>query len=177
MLVISATDSSWFAGDSFAFAERDKKVTTAAIRDILREEGFVPLPRRRTKSIKRLITHYAQRILIENALSDAVRFFHMNALSSAVALKVDFDLALLVVASGLYRRFANRMRGYADAQERRVFRDLIDLPATVKVTPSQIKVTFRRAHLPILLASDLFAQNTHRALVEWRPVSPSGHSC
>jgi len=83
-------------------------------------------------------------MLIENALSDAVRFFHMNALSSAVALKVDFDLALLVVASGLYRRFANRMRGYADAQARQVFRDLVDLPATVKVTPSQICVTFHR---------------------------------
>jgi hypothetical protein len=29
-----------------AFAERDEKLTTAAIRDILREEGFAPLPRR-----------------------------------------------------------------------------------------------------------------------------------
>ena len=72
---------------------------------------------------------------------------------------MDFDLALLVVASGLYRRFANRMRGYADAQARQIFRDLIDLPATVKVSPSQVHVTFhRRAHLPILLASDLLAQ-------------------
>ena len=31
---------------SYAFAERGKKVTTAAIRDILRQEGFAPLPRR-----------------------------------------------------------------------------------------------------------------------------------
>lgn len=129
------------------------------IEDLGHEEPTILLTNQRTKSIKRLITRYAQRMLIENALSDAVRFFHMNALSSAVALKVDFDLALLVVASGLYRRFAKRMRGYADAQARQVFRDLIDLPATVKVTPSQINVTFhRRAHLPILLASDLFAQ-------------------
>jgi hypothetical protein len=117
------------------------------------------LTNQRTKSAKRLITRYAQRMLIENALSDAVRFFHMNALSSAIALKVDFDLALLVIASGLYRRFANRMRGYADAQARQIFRDLIDLPATVRVTASQIHVTFhRRAHLPILLASDLFSE-------------------
>jgi hypothetical protein len=42
-------------------------------------------------------------MLIENALSDAVRFFHMNALSSTVGIKVDFDMALLVIASGLYR--------------------------------------------------------------------------
>jgi len=31
---------------SNSFAERGKKVTTAAIRDILREDGFAPLPRR-----------------------------------------------------------------------------------------------------------------------------------
>jgi len=129
------------------------------IEDLGHEEPTILLTNQRTKSIKRLITRYAQRMLIENALSDAVRFFHMNALSSAVALKVDFDLALLVVASGLYRRFANRMRGYADAQARQVFRDLLDLTATVKVTPSQIDVNFhRRAHLPILLASDLLAE-------------------
>jgi hypothetical protein len=129
------------------------------IEDLGHEEPTILLTNQRTRSIKRLITRYAQRMLIENALSDAVRFFHLNALSSAVALKVDFDLALLVVASGLYRRFADRMRGYADAQARQVFRDLLDLPATLNVTPSQIYVNFhRRAHLPILLASDLFTE-------------------
>ena len=55
-------------------------------------------------------------MLIENALSDAVRFFHIDALSSAVGLKVDFDMALLVIASGLYRLLAQKMRGYADSQ-------------------------------------------------------------
>ncbi len=70
-------------------------------------------------------------MLIENALSDAVRFFHMDALSSSVGLKVDFDMTLLVIASGLYRLMARRMRGYGDAQARQIFRDLIDTPADV----------------------------------------------
>jgi hypothetical protein len=105
---------------------------------------------------KALITQYAQRMLIENALSDAVRFFHMDALSSAVGLKIDFDMVLLVIASGLYRRLAQRMRGYRDAQARHLFRDLIDIPADVEVTDSHVIVSFhRRAHLPIILASDL----------------------
>jgi hypothetical protein len=96
-------------------------------------------------------------MLIENALSDAVRFFHMDALSSTVGLKVDFDMALLVIASGLYRLLANRMRGYSDAQARHIFRDLIDMPADVTIDSSQIEVSFhRRAHLPILLSSGLF---------------------
>ena len=103
-----------------------------------------------------LITRYAHRMLIENSLSDAVRFFHLDALSSAVGLKVDFDMALLVIASGLYRLVARRMRGYADAQARRIFQDLVDMPAQVEVTDQEIRVEFhRRAHLPIVLASGL----------------------
>jgi hypothetical protein len=108
------------------------------------------------KSAKNVITRYAQRMLIENALSDAVRFFHMNALSSAVGIKVDFDMALLVIASGLYRQLAHKMRGYADAQAGRIFRDLIEMPATVTVAASDVTVRFhRRAHLPIIIDSGM----------------------
>jgi hypothetical protein len=103
-----------------------------------------------------LITRYAHRMLIENSLSDAVRFFHIDALSSTVGLKVDFDMALLVIASGLYRLLARRMRGYADAQARQIFRDLVDLPADVEITADEVCVEFhRRSHLPIVLASGL----------------------
>ena len=106
-----------------------------------------------------LITRYAQRMLIANALSDAVRFFHLDALSSAVILKIDFDMSLLVIASGLYRLLAQKMRGYAQAQARQIFRDRINTAATVTVTRKEVVVHFhRRAHLPILLASGLFYQ-------------------
>ena len=109
--------------------------------------------------ITKLITRYAHRMLIENALSDAVRFFHMDALSSAVGFKVDFDMTLLVIASGLYRLLARRMRGYGEAQARHIFRDLVDMPATVDITARDVTVAFhRRAHLPILMASGLFDQ-------------------
>ncbi len=112
-----------------------------------------------TRTPATLITRYAQRMLIENAISDSVRFFHMDALSSAVGLKVDFDMALLVIASGLYRLLARRMRGYSDSQARQIFRDLIDMPADVGITPSEVLVRFhRRAHLPIIIASGLLDQ-------------------
>jgi hypothetical protein len=104
-------------------------------------------------AVQTLLTRYAHRMLIENSLSDAVRFFHLDALTSAVGLKVNFDMALLVVASGLYRLLARRMRGYADAHARRIFQDLVDMPAQVYVEPRQVRVEFhRRAHLPIVLA-------------------------
>jgi transposase len=129
------------------------------LRDLGHEEPTILLTNERQTATAKLVARYAQRMLIENALSDAVRFFHMDALSSAVGLKVDFDMALLVVASSLYRLLANRMRGYADSQARQIFRDLIDLPADVVVSEREILVRFhRRAHLPILLASGLMDQ-------------------
>jgi len=129
------------------------------VQDLGHDEPTVLLTNQKRTSAKQLITRYAQRMLIENALSDAVRFFHMDALSSAVGLKIDFDMALLVVASGLYRLLARRMRGYSDAQARHIFRDLIDMPADVKITEHQVEVSFhRRSHLPIILASGLTDQ-------------------
>jgi len=121
------------------------------------DEPTILLTNDANSTAKVLITRYAKRMLIENALADAVRFFHVDALSSAVGFKVDFDMALLVLASGLYRLMARRMRGYNDAQARQIFRDLIDMPADVIVDEDEIKVRFhRRAHLPIVLASGLF---------------------
>ena len=126
------------------------------IEDLGHEEPTILLTNQRHAPAKALVTRYAQRMLIENALSDAVRFFHIDALSSAVGLKVDFDMALLVLASGLYRLVAQRMRGYGDAQARQIFRDLVDMSADVEVSEKEISVSFhRRAHLPIILASDL----------------------
>jgi hypothetical protein len=138
------------------------KLRQMYLRDLGHEEPTILLTNQRQAPPKTLITRYAQRMLIENALSDAVRFFHMDALSSAVGLKVDFDMALLVVASGLYRLLAGRMRGYADAQARQIFRDLINLPATITVSQSEVEVSFhRRSHLPIVLASGLLDQSVH----------------
>jgi hypothetical protein len=129
--------------------------------DLGHEEPTILITNDRHTTPAKLITRYAQRMLIENALSDAVRFFHMDALSSSVGLKVDFDMALLVITSGLYRLLARRMRGYADAQARNIFRDLIDTPADVSVSEREVHVHFhRRAHLPIIIASGLFNSPT-----------------
>jgi len=127
------------------------------IKDLGHEEPTILLTNDKKSTPAQLILRYAKRMLIENALADAVRFFHVDALSSAVGLKVDFDMALLVLASCLYRIMARRMRGYNDAQARQIFRDLIDMPAQVTVTDREVTVRFhRRAHLPIVLSSGLF---------------------
>jgi hypothetical protein len=129
------------------------------VEDLGHEDATILLTNDRNLATAKLITRYAQRMLIENALSDAVRFFHMDALSSTVGLKVDFDMALLVLASTLYRRLARTMRGYADAQARKLHTDLLAMPATVTITDAGVDVHFhRRAHLPIVISSGLLDQ-------------------
>jgi len=131
------------------------------IQDLGHDQPTILLTNDTKSTATQLITRYAKRMLIENALADAVRFFHIDALSSSVGLKVDFDMALLVLASGLYRLIGRRMRGYLDAQARQIFRDLIDMPADVTVTQTEVIVRFhRRAHLPIVLASELLKTST-----------------
>jgi transposase len=100
------------------------------------------------------ITRYAQRMLIENHLADAVDFFHLDALSSAVALKVDFDVGLTEIATGLYRLFARQLSGYETAKARQIYRHFLDTPAQVEIAEQTIEVRLpKRAHNPLLIAA------------------------
>jgi hypothetical protein len=109
-----------------------------------------------------LVTRYAQRMLIENGISEAVQFFHIDALSSMVGMKVDFDMQLTLVASSLYRMMAQRIgREYSHSQAKTVFRNLLDLSGKVDVTANSVIVTLdKRAHNPYLVASGLADQPT-----------------
>ena len=65
-----------------------------------------------------LITRYAQRMLIENGIAEAIQFFHLDALSSMVGLKVDFDLQITLMGSALYRLLAQPAAGELPAGPR-----------------------------------------------------------
>ena len=131
------------------------------IRDLGHEEPTILITNDLKSSPKKIITRYAQRMLIENGLADSVDFFHLDALSSAVALNVDFDVLLTVLASGLYRLFARALRGYERAQARQVFRRFLYTTARVVISADAVSVTLpRRAHNPILLDAGLIGPAT-----------------
>ena len=48
-------------------------------------------------------------MLVENAIQDAINFFHIDALSSTVPLRIGLDLQLTLLASTLYQVFAHRL--------------------------------------------------------------------
>jgi hypothetical protein len=126
------------------------------ITDLGHEEATLLLSNQLRRSPAHLIGRYAQRMLIENNIEDSIDFFHMDALSSTVALKVNCDLQLTLMASCLYRLLACRIgNGYEKAKSRHLFRDFIDATAVVTITNKDITVRFqKRAHNPLLLAAD-----------------------
>jgi hypothetical protein len=125
------------------------------ITDLGHEEPTFLLTNQLSRSAPKLITRYAQRMLIENGIADGIDFFHMDALSSAVAMKVDCDLQLTLMASSLYRLLALKLQnGYQRARSRHLFRDFIDATALVTIDDSEIAIRFqKRAHNPLLMAA------------------------
>jgi len=127
----------------------------------------------RTSAAKR-ITRYAQRTLIENSLADSVDFFHLDALSSAVRLKVDFDVTLTEAATGLYRMLGRLLPGYEAAKCRQLFRHFLNAPAEVDIQSGSVQVTLpKRAHNPLLLAAGFGEKATSIPWWDNRPLQIS----
>jgi len=125
------------------------------ITDLGHEEPTLLLTNQMRRTTAQLVTRYAQRMIIENGIADSIDFFHMDALTSAVPMKVNCDLQLTIMASALYRRLATKIgNGYARAKSRHLFRDFVDATAMISISRQEISVQYqKRAHNPLLLAA------------------------
>jgi hypothetical protein len=85
----------------------------------------------------------------------------MDALSSAVALKVNCDLQLTLMGSSLYRMLGEQIGGaYATAESRHIFRDFIEASARVRISDHEVAVQFgKRAHNPLLVEAGFAETN------------------
>ena len=133
----------------------DEPIRQIVVADLGHEEPTVVLSNQLKRSAATLVGRYAQRMLIENGIADGVDFFHMDALSSAVAMNVSCDLQLTLMASALYRLLGEQVgNGYATAKSQHIFRDFIDAVAHVNIKEHCIQVRFqKRAHNPLLMAA------------------------
>ncbi|PYS18364.1 MAG: hypothetical protein DMG11_33555 [Acidobacteria bacterium] len=139
----------------------DGEVRQLFITDLGHEEATILLTNDLKSSAKKRITRYAQRMLIENALADSVDFFHLDSLSSAIRIKVDFDVILTEIGSGLYRMIARKLPGFESAKARQVFRHFLDTPAQITIEDRTVEVTLpKRAHNPLLIAAGLAEGST-----------------
>ncbi|MBW1688506.1 MAG: hypothetical protein JRS35_26015 [Deltaproteobacteria bacterium] len=133
------------------------KLRQLSIIDLGHEDPTLLLTNDLRSSPASLITRYAQRMLIENGIAEAIHFFHIDALSSMVPLKVDFDLQLTLMGSSLYRLMAQRLAApYQRATAKTIYNSLLDVGGFVDIQKKSITVTLdKRAHNPFLVDSGL----------------------
>jgi len=108
------------------------------------------------QTAREAIQTYASRNHVENQLGEQITFFHLDCLCSDVRLNVDFDLTLTVLADLLYRRLAERLRGFYRTGPSKLFRKFVDRSGDVEITAKGIIVRLsKRAHNPLLKEAGL----------------------
>ncbi len=104
-------------------------------------------------SLARILRRYARRWLVEKAISQQLAFFHLNRLSSSMVIKVDFDLAMTVLAYNLYRLLALQLPpGWQRLTPSTLFEKLLrtGADATLDATRCTVELKKKR-NLPALL--------------------------
>jgi hypothetical protein len=110
----------------------------------------------RVQTAREVIQTYASRNHVENQLCQQITFFHLDCLCSDVRLNVDVDLTLTVLADLLYRRLAERLKGFAQASPSKLFRKFVDTAGAIEITPHGVMVRLtKRAHNPVLKEAGL----------------------
>jgi hypothetical protein len=122
-----------------------------AVAGLGREEPTLCLSNNLEASGRDLITRYAGRNGVEDALGISVNFFHLDCLASEVRLNVDLDVALTVIAHGCYRWLASRLRGFDKAKPKQLYRRFVETSGVIEVQPERLEVHFdKRSHNPLL---------------------------
>jgi len=103
-------------------------------------------------------------MIIENNIAGGVGFFHVDALSSAVAMKM---------ASSLCRLPGTKIgNGYQNAKSRHLFRDFVDSTAVVAIREQDIQVKFqKRAHNPYLTSAGFGQTETAIPWLGWKKLN------
>lgn len=132
------------------------KIRQILVKDLGHDLPTILITNDKKTSCSDLISRYALRMLIENSISTGVVFFHNGALSSSVAIRIDFDVLLTLVAQATYHILAQKLRGYEQSNADVLFRKFIDTPAKIIIGNKEIEVRLnKRANNPILLQSGL----------------------
>ena len=75
-------------------------------------------------SIETCFELYARRWRIENKISELVKFFSLNSLSSPIMIRIYMDVMLTMVADTCYRLFARDTSKFEDATPQTIFQKI-----------------------------------------------------
>jgi len=100
-----------------------------------------------------IVGNYSRRWRVENAISEAVKFFNLNALSSPILVKVHFDVIMTMIADTLYSMLADNLRGFEDCDAPKIYRHFVKGKGKIVAKNENLSVIYpKRAHNPILRA-------------------------
>ena len=127
-----------------------------AVRGLGHEHPTLILTNDRDSPPKKIVGRYAKRMRIEQRLAESIRSFHLDALSSAVALNVDLDSTLTVWAAAAYDHLRQRLPGYNDATPDTISRRFISTSGQISITPDEIVCRLNsRTYSPVMRSADL----------------------
>jgi transposase len=103
-------------------------------------------------SLKDVVRKYSKRWLVEKGISEQIHFFHFNHNSSGIAIKVDFDFTMTILAHNVYRLFAMNLEGYSHCEDQRIFEKFILNAGEVEILDNSIEVRLKKKrNLPLLI--------------------------
>lgn len=103
-------------------------------------------------SAKEIIETYALRWLIENNIQENIDFFSLNALSSPVIVKVDFDIAMTLIANTLYKTLSSNFKLFKNSKPKTIYRNIVEGNAKIGITADKVEVKFaKRSFNPLIM--------------------------
>jgi len=135
------------------------KLREIVIKDHGREKPTFVITNNRVIETKDILTYYAQRWRIENKISDLVKFFNLNALSSPVMIRIHFDVTTTMLADILYKMLTNDLERFEKGTPKTIFSKFINTPGEIVVDGDNITVKIRKkANTPILKSNEKFKE-------------------
>lgn len=127
-----------------------------AVRGLGHEHRTLILTNDRDSPPKKVVGRYAKRMRIEQRLAESIRSFHLDALSSAVALNVDLDTTLTVWAAAAYDHLRQRFPGYKEATPDTIWRRFLSTSGQLTITPTEIICRLNsRTYSPVMRSAEL----------------------
>lgn len=101
---------------------------------------------------KEIISTYALRWLIENNIQENIDFFSLNALSSPVIVKVDFDIAMTLIANTLYKILSSKFKLFEKSKPKTTYRNFVQGRANIFIKQNKVVVKFgKKAFNPMIM--------------------------
>ena len=89
----------------------------------------------------------------------------MNALSSPIVVKVNFDIAITLIANTLYKFLAREIRRFEKAKPRNIFRNFVECRAGIHIDEIYVTVKFeKKSYNPLIME---WVKNRQNMLVPW----------